>query len=87
VNYVEARAAVGGPEAPAADAAASERWPTRRLRQTVARAATGAQAEGRSVSPRDLWHALLADPDAECRVVLDALGITAAGREESRVQR
>jgi Clp amino terminal domain, pathogenicity island component len=85
VDYTAARSAAGYPRsgsgraAPAADAPAGERWPTPRLRQAVARAARGAQADGRPVSPRDLWHALLTDPDAECRAVLDALGVTAAG--------
>jgi hypothetical protein len=68
-----------GRAGPAADGPAGERWPTPRLRRAVARAATGAQADGRPVSPRDLWHALLTDPDAECRAVLDALGVPAVG--------
>src|SRR5207244_711000 len=58
-----------GPRAPAGQ------WPTPSLRRVVAGAAERAQAAGRPVAARDVWHALLTDPDAECHLILDALGL------------
>jgi hypothetical protein len=90
VGYDAARSAAGGPAAASGAASArwshdGERWPTPRLRQAVARAATAAQIDGGPVSPRDLWQALQTDPDAECRAVLDALGVPAVDGVRARV--
>ena len=69
-------AAVAVAEPTAADTAIG-RWPTPRLRRAVVLAATRAMADGRPVSPRDLWHALLTDPESECQLILDAVGLEA----------
>src|SRR5205085_4151770 len=73
LDYATARAA-----APAVEAGPPTpfgRWPTARLRGAVARAAERALAGGRPVAARDVWHALLTDPDSECHLILDALGL------------
>jgi hypothetical protein len=51
--------------------------PTPRLKRAVGRAIERAAAGGRSVGWQDLWHAMLADPGAECAAVLERLGVRA----------
>jgi Clp amino terminal domain, pathogenicity island component len=72
-DYAALRAAA--PDVAAGPPAPAGRWPTPSLRRAVARAAERALAGGRPVAARDVWHALLTDRDAECQLMLDALGL------------
>jgi hypothetical protein len=77
LDYAAVRAALatvfGDP--PAAEPAGAARWPTPRLRRAIAQAAMQALVNARLVDRRDLWHALLTDPESDARPVLDHLGL------------
>jgi hypothetical protein len=76
LDYTALRAVAGvepGPPPPAGRG--DGRWPTPALRLAIARAAMRGLAGGRSVRAHDVWHALLADSDSECRHLLYVMGM------------